>query len=241
MERRELGRSGVSVSRIVLGCGNFGGVGSSPAFFGQGIPKDEADADHGRGLGARDHDVRHRRRVRRRTERDLDRRVARGEGRRRSRRDRRRDEDVQSGRGGRRPRSRRRAHPRGRSTRASTRLGLERVALYFAHDFDPDTPQEETLRAFTELVRSRQDRSGRRLELHRRAARRGGRAVRARGPRPLRGRPELVLAPRRAATRRPSSPSAASTVSATRRSARSRAGGSRASTGAARSIPKARA
>src|SRR4249919_3071179 len=42
MERRELGRSGVSVTRIILGCGNFGGVGSSPAFFGQGIPKDEA-------------------------------------------------------------------------------------------------------------------------------------------------------------------------------------------------------
>ena len=29
---------------IQLGCGNFGGVGSSPAFFGQGIPKDEAFA-----------------------------------------------------------------------------------------------------------------------------------------------------------------------------------------------------
>ena len=42
MEKRELGRSGISVSRVILGCGNFGGVGSSPAFFGQGIPKDEA-------------------------------------------------------------------------------------------------------------------------------------------------------------------------------------------------------
>jgi aryl-alcohol dehydrogenase-like predicted oxidoreductase len=29
---------------IALGCGNFGGVGSSPAFFGQGIPHDEAFA-----------------------------------------------------------------------------------------------------------------------------------------------------------------------------------------------------
>ena len=27
---------------IALGCGNFGGVGSAPAFFGQGIPEDEA-------------------------------------------------------------------------------------------------------------------------------------------------------------------------------------------------------
>jgi len=42
MEERELGRSGVLVSQIILGCGNFGGVGSSPAFFGQGIPRDEA-------------------------------------------------------------------------------------------------------------------------------------------------------------------------------------------------------
>ena len=42
METRELGRSGISVSRIILGCGNFGGVGSAPAFFGQGIPHDEA-------------------------------------------------------------------------------------------------------------------------------------------------------------------------------------------------------
>ena len=30
MEHRALGRSGVDVSRIILGCGNFGGIGSSP-------------------------------------------------------------------------------------------------------------------------------------------------------------------------------------------------------------------
>ena len=34
-----------------------------------------------------------------------------------------------------------------------TRLGVERVALYLAHEFDPDTPQQETLTAFGELVR----------------------------------------------------------------------------------------
>ena len=34
------------------------------------------------------------------------------------------------------------------------RLGVERVALYLAHDFDPDTPQEETLQAFDDLVRA---------------------------------------------------------------------------------------
>jgi len=42
VQHRELGRSGVAVSRVILGCGNFGGVGSAPAFFGQGTPKDEA-------------------------------------------------------------------------------------------------------------------------------------------------------------------------------------------------------
>ena len=34
------------------------------------------------------------------------------------------------------------------------RLGVERVALYLAHDFDPDAPQAETLHAFDELVRA---------------------------------------------------------------------------------------
>jgi aryl-alcohol dehydrogenase-like predicted oxidoreductase len=40
-------------SRLVLGCGNFGGIGSAPAFFGQGESEDEADAimDAAWGLG----------------------------------------------------------------------------------------------------------------------------------------------------------------------------------------------
>jgi aryl-alcohol dehydrogenase-like predicted oxidoreductase len=42
MEHRALGRSGVDVSRIILGCGNFGGIGSSPAFFGAGETEGEA-------------------------------------------------------------------------------------------------------------------------------------------------------------------------------------------------------
>jgi len=42
MEHRALGRSGVDVSRIILGCGNFGGIGSSPAFFGAGETEAEA-------------------------------------------------------------------------------------------------------------------------------------------------------------------------------------------------------
>jgi aryl-alcohol dehydrogenase-like predicted oxidoreductase len=42
METHELGRSGAIVSRVILGCGNFGGVGSAPAFFGQGESEEEA-------------------------------------------------------------------------------------------------------------------------------------------------------------------------------------------------------
>ena len=40
-----LGESpGLTVSRIALGCGNFGGVGSAPEFFGRGLTEDEAFA-----------------------------------------------------------------------------------------------------------------------------------------------------------------------------------------------------
>ncbi len=40
--RRPLGRSALRVPRIALGCGNFGGIGSAPEFFGQGLGEDEA-------------------------------------------------------------------------------------------------------------------------------------------------------------------------------------------------------
>jgi aryl-alcohol dehydrogenase-like predicted oxidoreductase len=38
----QLGRSALKVPRIALGCGNFGGVGSAPEFFGQGLSEDQA-------------------------------------------------------------------------------------------------------------------------------------------------------------------------------------------------------
>jgi len=44
MDTRRLGRSEVELTRVVLGCGNFGGIGSAPAFFGQGESRDEAFA-----------------------------------------------------------------------------------------------------------------------------------------------------------------------------------------------------
>jgi aryl-alcohol dehydrogenase-like predicted oxidoreductase len=40
--RRPLGRSALTIPRVALGCGNFGGVGSAPEFFGQGMTEDQA-------------------------------------------------------------------------------------------------------------------------------------------------------------------------------------------------------
>jgi aryl-alcohol dehydrogenase-like predicted oxidoreductase len=42
MDYRRLGSTGLKISRLVLGCGNFGGIGSAPQFFGKG--DDEAQA-----------------------------------------------------------------------------------------------------------------------------------------------------------------------------------------------------
>jgi aryl-alcohol dehydrogenase-like predicted oxidoreductase len=44
VEERALGRTGIEVTRVALGCGNFGGVGSAPALFGQGESPEEAFA-----------------------------------------------------------------------------------------------------------------------------------------------------------------------------------------------------
>jgi len=153
METRELGRSGISVSRVILGCGNFGGVGSSPAFFGQGIPRDEAFRimDAGWELGLTTFDtadaygggrsetwigewlatkgaaVREAITIETKTFNPMDSGLDRGLSQTRIRRQL--DTSLQ-------------------------RLGVERVSLYMAHEPDEDTPQEETLRTFDELVRA---------------------------------------------------------------------------------------
>ncbi len=46
MDYRPLGRTGLKVSRLALGCGSFGGIGSDPRFFGMGESEEEAFVRH---------------------------------------------------------------------------------------------------------------------------------------------------------------------------------------------------
>jgi aryl-alcohol dehydrogenase-like predicted oxidoreductase len=152
VEQRALGRSGVAVSRVILGCGNFGGVGSAPWLFGQGTSRDDAlrlldaawdlgittldTADaYGGGrseeyigawLATKGPDVRDRVVIATKTFNPM---------------------AVGADRGLAAARIRRQVET------SLRRLGVERVPLYLAHAFDPDVPQEETLTAFDELVR----------------------------------------------------------------------------------------
>jgi aryl-alcohol dehydrogenase-like predicted oxidoreductase len=152
MEQRALGRSGVAVTRVILGCGNFGGIGSKPSLFGQGTSKEDASRllDAAWDLGIR----------------TLDTADAYGGGRSESfigewlgtKGPDVRDEIVivtktfnPMAEGADKGLSR--ARIRRQVLTSLERLGVERLPLYMAHDFDPDTPQEETLSAFDELVR----------------------------------------------------------------------------------------
>jgi aryl-alcohol dehydrogenase-like predicted oxidoreductase len=136
---------GLTVARIALGCGNFGGVGSAPAFFGQGLTQDQAlelmDAAWAAGI---EH---------------FDTADAYGGGR----------SEQAIGRWirsrGVRPRlTTKTFNPMldgadhglapdriARQLRSSLdRLGVDRVDLYLAHDYDPAVPLAETLGAFGE-------------------------------------------------------------------------------------------
>jgi aryl-alcohol dehydrogenase-like predicted oxidoreductase len=134
---------GLTVARIALGCGNFGGVGSAPEFFGQGLTGDQAlelmDAAWAAGIG------------------HFDTADAYGGGR----------SEQAIGRWirsrGVRPRlTTKTFNPMqagadhglapdriARQLRSSLdRLGVDRVDLYLAHDYDPAVPLAETLGAF---------------------------------------------------------------------------------------------
>jgi aryl-alcohol dehydrogenase-like predicted oxidoreductase len=145
MERRQLA-DGVEVSRIILGAGNFGGVGSAPEFFGRGESEEQAFAlmDAAWDLGITTFDTAD----------------AYGGGRSESAigkwissRDRRPElttktfnpMDVGHDHGLSRTRMTRQLES------SLDRLGVERVDAYLAHDFDPDTPLAETVATFDGL------------------------------------------------------------------------------------------
>jgi aryl-alcohol dehydrogenase-like predicted oxidoreductase len=138
----------MAASRIILGCGNFGGIGSAPQFFGQGETEDEAYRlmDAAWELGIRSFDTAD----------------AYGGGRSETWIGRWRAETGNEpvlttkvfhsveGDPGDRGLARARIH---RQIDGSLRrLGVERVDLYLIHEPDPETPLEETLEALDELV-----------------------------------------------------------------------------------------
>jgi len=154
MEHRALGRTDVEVSRIALGCGNFGGIGSAPAFFGQGESEEEAFAlmDAAWELGVTLFDTADAYGGGR-SERAIGRWLAQ------------RGPDVRerivlstkvfhSVEGD--PKDRGLAPDRVRRQIEGSlrRLGVERVDLYLIHAPDPETPIGETLAALDELVRA---------------------------------------------------------------------------------------
>ena len=150
MEYRRLGGTSLELSRIGLGGGNFGGVGSAPELFGQGESEEEAfalmDAAWAAGINF------------------FDTAASYGGGRSetwvgRWRRDRGADVILStkvywSAIGD--PDDRGLARDRVLRENAASleRLGVERVHMYLTHEPDPETPIRETLEAFDELVRS---------------------------------------------------------------------------------------
>jgi len=150
MEHRRLGRTPLELSRIGLGCGNFGGIGSAPELFGQGESREQAfelmDAAWAAEITF------------------FDTAASYGGGRS--------ERWVGEWRAAREapvvlstkvywsvtgdPADRGLSYERIlREIEGSlTRLGVEAVDMYLTHEPDPETPIEQTLRALDELVRS---------------------------------------------------------------------------------------
>lgn len=152
MEYVQLGSTGLRISRVVLGCGNFGGIGSAPEFFGKGESEEEAFAvmDVALEMGINLFDTADAYGGGR-SEETIGRWLAKkGSGVR--------DQIILSSKlfnpVGDGPNdwglSRRRVK---RQVEASLRrLGVESLDLYLIHEPDPTTPLEETLDALDDLV-----------------------------------------------------------------------------------------
>jgi len=150
VDYRQLGRTGLELSRIGLGCGNFGGVGSAPELFGQGESQEEAfalmDAAWAAGITFFDTAASYGGGC---SERWVGRwRAERGEPVLLS------SKVYWSVTGD--PADRGLSHERIlREIEGSLeRLGVERLDLYLTHEPDPETPIEETLQALDELVQA---------------------------------------------------------------------------------------
>jgi aryl-alcohol dehydrogenase-like predicted oxidoreductase len=141
IEREELGR-------IVFGCGNFGGLGSSPSLRDKGDDREQALAllDHARALGVSRFDTAN-------TYGGGVSEMVLGEWLRRQGKAYRAGLQIATKVGN--PNG---CPPDGRPLsrtqvaehldRSLQRLGVERIDLYYIHEFDPATPVEETLEAF---------------------------------------------------------------------------------------------
>ena len=153
MEYRRLGSTGLRISRLGLGCGNFGGVGSAPAFYGQGESEPDAFALMDRAWEAGIN--------------FFDTADAYGGGRSetfighwlKQKGSRVRDQILLSSKvfnpvgDGPNDRGLSRRHIFRQVDASLTRLGAERLDMYLIHEPDPETPLEETIRALDDLVR----------------------------------------------------------------------------------------
>jgi aryl-alcohol dehydrogenase-like predicted oxidoreductase len=138
----------VSVSaRIVLGCGNFGGIGSAPALFGHGESEEEAFAimDAAWAAGIRWFDTADAYGGGR-SERTIGKWIASTGNRPRLTTKTYNPMDAGQDHGLGRDRILRQIET------SLGRLGVDRVDLYLAHEYDPEVPLEETLGGFEALV-----------------------------------------------------------------------------------------
>jgi aryl-alcohol dehydrogenase-like predicted oxidoreductase len=140
------------IERVVFGCGNFGGIGSSPRLRGAGDSEDQALLllDQARQVGIRRFDTAN-------TYGGGASEIALGKWLRAQDASFVKEAQIATKVGnpygcppGERPLSRNQiVHHLDRSLR---RLGVERIDLYYVHEFDPSTPLEETLGAMADAV-----------------------------------------------------------------------------------------
>jgi aryl-alcohol dehydrogenase-like predicted oxidoreductase len=153
MDYRRLGSTGLKISRLGLGCGNFGGIGSSPEFFGMGESEEQACHLMDRALDAGIN--------------FFDTANAYGGGRSetyigrwlKAKGSTVRQQLLLSSKvfnpvgPGPNDRGLSRRHVLQQVEESLTRLQTDRLDMYLIHEPDPDTPLDETLVALDDLVR----------------------------------------------------------------------------------------